>query len=138
MTTESPTTGNAPTRALSAYMLYTKENRAKVQLENPESKMTEITKLIANDWQRLSDAERAIWENKSKAMKEEISKNLKAPKRALSAWIIYTKENRARIKAENPNLNSMTAITKLLAKEWRTLSDEESGIYDSKSQSMKS
>ncbi|KAJ3438390.1 high mobility group protein [Anaeramoeba flamelloides] len=49
---------NAPKRNLSAYFFYVREQRTNVQRENPELKISEISRLIAQGWKNLSETER--------------------------------------------------------------------------------
>ena len=56
-------------------------------------------------------------------------KDPKAPKRALSAWIIYTNELRPKFKADNPE-KSTTELTTLMSQEWRNMSDSDKKKYE--------
>lgn len=64
---------------------------------------------------------------KSKKVKK--VKNPNAPKRALSAWIIFTNEQRHKFKSENPN-SSTTELTTLMSQEWRNMTDEDKKKYE--------
>ncbi|KAL2914143.1 Non-histone chromosomal protein 6 [Polyrhizophydium stewartii] len=54
-----------------------------------------------------------------------------APKKPLSAFMIFSKENRPRIKEENPDA-SFGEIGKLLGAAWRELSEKEKQVYNDK------
>ena len=56
-------------------------------------------------------------------------KDPKAPKRALSAWIIYTNEQRPKFKANNPD-KSTTELTTLMSQEWRNMTDTDKKKYE--------
>ena len=55
-------------------------------------------------------------------------KDPKAPKRGLSAWIIFTTEQRPKFKSENPE-KSTTELTTLMSQEWRNMTDEDKKKY---------
>jgi len=55
-------------------------------------------------------------------------KDSNAPKRALSAWIIFTTEQRPIFKENNPD-KSNTELTTLMSQEWRNMTDEEKKKY---------
>ena len=63
-----------------------------------------------------------------KPKKNKKVKDPKAPKRALSAWIIYTNEQRSKFKATNPE-KSTTELTTLMSQEWRNMTDEDKKKY---------
>jgi len=64
-----------------------------------------------------------------KPKKNKKMKNPKAPKRALSAWIIYTNEQRPKFKADNPE-KSTTELTTLMSQEWRNMTDSDKKKYE--------
>jgi len=55
-------------------------------------------------------------------------KDPKAPKRGLSAWIIFTNEQRPKFKADNPD-KSTTELTTLMSQEWRNMTDGDKKKY---------
>jgi len=63
-----------------------------------------------------------------KPKKNKKVKDPKAPKRGLSAWIIYTNEMRTKFKADNPE-KSTTELTTLMSQEWRNMTDEDKKKY---------
>ena len=64
-----------------------------------------------------------------KPKKNKKIKDPKAPKRALSAWIIYTNEQRPKFKADNPE-KSTTELTTLMSQEWRNMTDTDKKKYE--------
>ena len=64
-----------------------------------------------------------------KPKKNKKVKDPKAPKRALSAWIIYTTEQRPKFKADNPE-KSNTELTTLMSQEWRNMTDGDKKKYE--------
>ncbi len=55
-------------------------------------------------------------------------KDPNAPKKSLSAWIIFTTEQRPKFKAENPE-KSNTELTTLMSQEWRNMTEEDKKKY---------
>lgn len=64
-----------------------------------------------------------------KPKKNKKVKDPKAPKRALSSWIIFTTEQRPKFKAENPE-KSNTELTTLMSQEWRNMTEGDKKKYE--------
>lgn len=64
-----------------------------------------------------------------KPKKNKKNKDPKAPKRSLSAWIIYTTEQRPKFKSVNPD-KSNTELTTLMSQEWRNMTDGDKKKYE--------
>jgi structure-specific recognition protein 1 len=120
---------NAPKRARSGWTFYTIAQRSQVAEENPDVGFGEVTKLLSENYKKLSETERAKWDAKAgedkkrfeaeiedysapedddddeedKSPKKKAKKDPNAPKKPLSSYMIFMKENRARIKEENPD-----------------------------------
>ncbi|KAJ3065631.1 Non-histone chromosomal protein 6 [Podochytrium sp. JEL0797] len=69
-------------------------------------------------------------EPKAKAAKRapKAKKDPLAPKKAVSAYLLFSNANRTRIKEENPSA-TFGDLGKLLGAEWKTISDEEKQKY---------
>lgn len=70
---------NAPKRATTAFFYYAQENRKKVKEENPEMKVTEISKKLGEMWRELSDEDKRKFldlAEKDKARYQEVSYEL--------------------------------------------------------------
>lgn len=61
---------NKPKRNMSAYFLYSNENRARVKQENPEAAFGDIAKLISAEFKSITDKERKKWDKKAAKDKE--------------------------------------------------------------------
>ncbi|WP_405188769.1 non-histone chromosomal protein 6 [Streptomyces anulatus] len=48
----------APKRALSAYMYYSQDHRARVRQANPDASFSETGRILGNEWRSLSDVDR--------------------------------------------------------------------------------
>ena len=64
-----------------------------------------------------------------KPKKNKKNKDPKAPKRSLSAWIIFTTEQRPIFKVKNPE-KSNTELTTLMSQEWRNMTDGDKKKYE--------
>ena len=101
---------------------------------------TEITRRLAQIWDDLSIAKRGVWEQRASSDKQECppdvlqrvvgkgsrrtKKHHEAPKRSMSAFLLYSQAMRAQVRADHPNTKN-TDISKLLAERWRQASEEE-------------
>merc|ERR1712038_1008964 len=88
---------NAPKKPLSAYFLFSQEERLKVKAENPDYSITEVAKELGKRWatlnpdikntyeQRYQDARR-VYESEMNTYKPKKKKDPNAPKQPLSAY----------------------------------------------------
>ena len=131
----------APERFKSPYMQYVAHMWPHVKASLPESAdTTEITRRLAQIWDDLSIAKRGVWEQRASSEKKECppdvmqrmvghrsrrtKKHHEAPKRSMSAFLLYSQAMRAQARADHPNTKN-TDISKLLAERWRQASEEE-------------
>lgn len=61
--------GNEIKRPLSAYMLYNNHRRPTLRTEHPDLSLPDLSKLIGDEWKRLSETQKAIWIEKSREQK---------------------------------------------------------------------
>lgn len=59
-----------PKRPLNAFMLFSKDKRAEVKMENPSATAPQITKIIGEMWSGTSAADRVHWMGKANEAKE--------------------------------------------------------------------
>ena len=72
---------------------------------------------------------------KQRAVKAKKDPN--APKRALSAYMFYSQENREKIKSENPEA-SFGEMGRIMGERWKTMTDAQKKSYVEKSDRDKS
>lgn len=137
-----------PKKARSAYVFYTTERRSAVQAENPNLEFGDVTKHIAEEWNKMSDSQKAKYEamaveDKGRFETEndefntehpEVKKRkLKAkkgqPKKARSAYLFYTMEKRNDFKNANPD-KTFGDLTKLVADDWGKLNAAQKKKYE--------
>ena len=53
-----------PKRPMTGYMLFTHENRDRVQQEHPEMKITQLAKFFGQEWKALSEEEQASYKSR--------------------------------------------------------------------------
>lgn len=85
---------NAPKRPASAYILFTGAEREKVVKKNPDAKVTDIMKLLGEEWGKLSTTKKATWEKKAVKAKEDYAKELEKYQKS-AKYKDYLKEKEA-------------------------------------------
>ena len=60
---------NAPKKGLSAFMIFSNEQRASVRAKNPTATFGETGSLIGQAWKKLTDKQRTVYTTKSEADK---------------------------------------------------------------------
>jgi len=120
---------NAPKKPLSAYFLFSQEERLKVKGENPDYSITEIAKDLGRRWSTLDPGIKLSYENRyqdarkiydaemSQFKPQKKKKDPNAPKQPLSAYFIFSTEERLKVKEENPAY-SICEVAKELGRRW--------------------
>ena len=120
---------NAPKKPLSAYFLFSQEERLKVKEENSDFSITEVAKELGRRWATLEPTLKAAYESRyqdaRKVYDSEMNhfkpqkkkKDPNAPKQPLSAYFIFSTEERLRVKEENPG-HSICDVAKELGRRW--------------------
>jgi hypothetical protein len=143
---------NAPKRVRSAYLFFCKENRQEVA--STCLKNTDILKKLGEMWKELSDKKKKKYVKMSDEDKERYEEEMKlyvppegeekkkskskktGVKRAPSSYMLFCKDNREKIKEENPDIK-FGDITKTLGQMWRDLSDKKKQKYVERANEMK-
>ena len=125
---------NKPKRAMVAFMYFSIDRRETLKKQNPEAKITEISKLLGETWRGMSDKDKAPYEKKAATDKARYEKEMAAyeppykPKRAMVPFMCYSVEQRSAVKKKNPTLG-IADISKILGKNWREMSDKAKEPY---------
>ncbi|CAF0813112.1 unnamed protein product, partial [Didymodactylos carnosus] len=90
---------NAPKKPLSAYFLFSRDERQKIKIERPELSTTEIMKVIGERWSNLSDDIKKPYEKLALSEKQRYQEELAT----------YQKET-----GDGDNLNDMSSTTSVL------------------------
>jgi hypothetical protein len=136
-------------RGPNGYGLFAKDQSSKVKSQHPDWTFADISKHVSTLWKGASDAEKKGWQEKAAAIKVTITKNIDPvagqksskkrkrqsnssaeprPKKALSAYMFFSKENRADIKNSNPDA-SFSELAKLVSVAWKQLNEEDKKPY---------
>lgn len=114
-----------PQRNLSAYLFFCKEQRPTILEENPGIKPNQVMTLFGKKWRPLTVEEKAPFVEMAQADKlryeesKQRSKNrTKQQNTKQTAYILFSNEERPKIKADLPDL-STTETIKELGKRWR-------------------
>ena len=136
---------NAPKRSLSAWIIFTTEQRPKFKAENPEKSNKELTTLMSQEWRNMTDGDKKKYtdlaivdkerymkekeeyesnsENDSSESENEKPKKAKkekdpdAPKKNQNSWMHFCRETRAK----HPNVKHTVAALKVM---WADLDDK--------------
>jgi len=141
-------------RSASAYNLYVKAVRAKVQAANPDKGFGDLSKIMAEDWKAITPADKKHYENEAakdkqryerekaahgdsdsddKPAKKRKKKDPNAPKKSLNAWMFYTNDNRAGVVAElGEDGRKVAEVTKVLAERWGKLTAGQKKVWEDK------
>lgn len=135
---------NAPKKPLSAYFLFSQEERLKVKAENPDYSITEVAKELGKRWatlqpdiknsyeQRYQDARR-VYESEMNNYKPKKKKDPNAPKQPLSAYFIFSTEERLKVKEENPGY-SICEVAKELGRRWAEMDPQVKQRYQARAE----
>jgi hypothetical protein len=139
----------APKRGKSSYIFFCIENRQKVKDKNDELSAKDITKELGSIWRELTDKSKKVYEKHAIEDKERYieemkgyvrpshldigvvlkNKKRKGPKRGLSSYIYFCKEQRPIVKENNNNM-SAKEITTELGRLWKLLSDADKKPFE--------
>jgi hypothetical protein len=118
----------------SAYIIFGKEKRKDILKANPTARVTEVVKEIARCWSQLNKEQRVQYKEAAKKDKEryeidlkclqQYSKDLKKPKKCLSAYMIFVKETRPLIVDANPHMGALDVMKEVGIK-WQSMNIEE-------------
>merc|ERR1712038_1438917 len=135
---------NAPKKPLSAYFLFSQEERLKAKAENPDYSITEVAKELGKRWatlnpdikntyeQRYQDARR-VYETEMNTYKPKKKKDPNAPKQPLSAYFIFSTEERLKVKEENPGF-SICEVAKELGRRWAEMDPQVKQRYQQRAE----
>jgi hypothetical protein len=59
-TTKKEKDPNAPKKPLSAFMIFSSENRSRIKEENPDATFGEMGKLLGQKWKEMSEEDKTV------------------------------------------------------------------------------
>ena len=157
--TKTPdTTTTRPKRPLSAFLLFSKAERANVAREHPGASLGEISKWLGERWKAADAETKGMYHAQHAASKADLGavqpvshvptahtatasanvatitmthapENASArPKRPPSAFLLFSKAERANVAREHPGA-SLGEISKRLGERWKAADAETKGVY---------
>jgi len=127
---------NAPKKPLSAYFLFSQEERLKVKADFPDYSIIEVSKELGKRWAVIDPAIKNSYEQRYQESRRQYEQELEAykpsskkkkdpnaPKQPLSAYFLFSQEERLKVKAEYPSY-TICEIAKELGKRWADMSPE--------------
>jgi hypothetical protein len=125
---------DVPKRSKSAYLFFCAEKRPEVKESNPNMGPMDVTRELGRLWKELSDEEKIPFQELAKESKEKKQENdneeksKEKKKKSPSAFILFSKDNRANIKSENPDA-SFGQIAKIIGDLWNSQDDSVKAKY---------
>lgn len=128
---------NKPKKAMTPFMVFSKETRKVLVAENPNLTFSEIGKELGARWRALSEADKQIFvfkanqdyqrfldeteqleaQNPGRKRKTVEQKNQTKKKKSISAYLYFCNAHREQVKACHPDMK-MVEIQRLLAEKW--------------------
>jgi hypothetical protein len=154
---------NAPKKAMSAYIIFSAAKRIELKETQPELDFNQTAVEMGKQWRELSDEDKVQWNEKSAVSKARYEKEMEgytppadlvmsddngggskaskkkkkdpnAPKKAMSAYMIFSAAKRIELKETQPELYASQSQTAAeTGKQWRELSDEDKVQWNEKS-----
>jgi hypothetical protein len=67
-----------PKKALSAFMIFSNENRARIKDAHPDASFGEIGKILGQEWNSMSESDKKPYAEKSQEDKDRYNEEMKA------------------------------------------------------------
>lgn len=143
---------NAPKKPRSSYIFFCEDNRPSVKSKNPTLSNTEILTSLGAEWKKLSDAKKEKYKGLADTDKKRYEKEISSyvpseaplekssetatdkPKRAKTAYMIFSDRTREQIKQEDSKLSSKEIMSEISVR-WKKLSDEEKKAFSTETAS---
>jgi len=147
---------NAPKRPLSGFFHFSQVGRSKVKEANPDFSVADISKELSRRWHALDDVTKAMFEQMAENDKERFQrekseymmhpkggykqtrakKDPNAPKRPLCGFMMFSNDERIKVRAVNPNLG-VGEIGKELGRRWAVADQECRAKYNKQAEDDK-
>ena len=133
-----------PKRGKSAYLFFSMTQRGAILAKQPDLKVTEVAKVVAGEWRKLTPQEKVPYEEMAAADRARYQKEMEtyvpvpdpnaaknsrrrkdpnAPKRPKAAFMVFSAHVRPKIKEQFPD-EPFGAVAKRIGAMWQQLSDE--------------
>uniref|UniRef100_A0A8C0F8H8 HMG box domain-containing protein n=1 Tax=Bubo bubo TaxID=30461 RepID=A0A8C0F8H8_BUBBB len=105
---------------MSAYMLWLNANREKIKSDHPGISITDLSKKAGELWKAMSKEKKEVGAGASASPSwwgDKKGKDPNAPKRPMSAYMLWLNANREKIKSDHPGI-SITDLSKKAGELW--------------------
>jgi len=114
-----------PKKALSSYIYYSNALRPDILRENPQLKITEISKIIGEKWKQITPEEKQKFDqmatqDKQRSLREREVYVSKHPKKPATGYALFVKNNASALREQHKGLKQ-SEIFKLLSTKWKEL-----------------
>lgn len=116
-------------------MLFGNDQRNVIQTKYPGIRVTEVVKMIAKQWQKLTKIQKQKYKEAAKRDKERFANELielskaqddtllyKMPKKPLTAYMFFVRETRRKVAKDMPDIAPLD-IMKEVGKIWKKVSE---------------
>ena len=131
-----------PKRPPTAFAIYAETLREVMSQAYPSFSRGQISKLLGMEWAMLGAEQQMEFQKQARLQLQDYKRKKKLyldqqpPKRAPSAFFLFSAARRGPLRAEKPDL-AMKDIAKMLGAEWRGMSDSEKLPFEKKAKKFK-
>jgi hypothetical protein len=136
-----------PKRYCSAYILYSNDNRQKIKDANPTASATEVMSLLGAAWKAVDEETKAMYEQMSADSRVKYESDMASfkethpqaggakavdpnkPKRGSTAYILFSNDQRAAVKAANPSASAKEVMS-LLGAAWKAADESTKARFE--------
>jgi len=72
---------NAPKKPQSAYFLFANDRRPRLREAHPDKKITDVAKMLGEEWKKMPEAEKKPWDEMAKKKKAQYDKEIEEYKK---------------------------------------------------------
>ena len=134
-----------PKKSLTAYTLFVKINRKKLQEEDPNKTTPQLMKEIGRLWKNIGEKEKNWFQTMAMKDKERYKREmdemqrlkdkykmndceLQRPKKCLSSYMIFVREVRTKVTQEFPNMNALD-VMKEVGNRWQSITELDKSYF---------
>lgn len=110
------------------FTFFCQEGKNSLMAQFPEKSVGEITELLEDTWNDLTEEERRAFEEFEEDNESSAAPKSKKPKRTSTAYFFFAHEQRPKVKERSPGMKS-AEITLELARLWRELPESKKAPY---------
>jgi high mobility group protein B1 len=126
----------------SSYSIFLSDAKEKFEKDNPDSTPKEIKQIMTEEWGKMSEKKKKVYEDKYTSRKNEFIEKVRSidesycvlfdkslkPKAPPRPYTLFVKEQMKTIRDENPDID-VKNVMKLAGEKWKSMSEEEKKVY---------